>query len=748
MFEITYNGEEMLRNYKERRIAYKEGKYDFTFEERYLIYHCNLRNELVYLAIDIETGKGVEVQRRFAKAPYKKEEYFGIIPKILKAIKYTGDSRHISVAGSDPFATIDTIFKVILPRKGFKYRPEQARLSKNMYIAIAEKKAGICEAEVGSGKTLAYLVAALVAREQEIKHHKKDDPITITTSSIELQKNIMEKEIPMISEILNEAYILDYPVVAVLRKGKEHYMCPKRYAEYLKRGNKKPIAFEGVKLDDIVDLDTIALNEDIKEQICVKDSCHLCKHRSMCKYREHIDYCMGDQIDIQVTNHNLYLASMKNDFSILQPSTAVIVDEAHKLKDAAVDIFGTKLSLSEIEAYASMIRRVCREEIVKEMEETLRELINKSRKFFGAMSSYAVSYDDIEERNKLIELSDEEKEEILEITETLLEFENIKADIPKEYRGACINLIKKLEVFLDGHSYDVWIEKDDKTTSICSVTKHIGKRLYKTVWDRGVCHILTSGTISDGRNFHYFKREVGLDMFKVSEIIESRCSSPFDMEKNTRLYIPEDMPSVESEDYYDAVSKRIVELIKTTNGHTAILFTSYTAMQTIYQKTKNSLRKYKIFVMKKGDKQVIKKFKESKNGVIFATGSMWEGVNCVGDVLSSVIIPRLPFPMRSAVLEGKKESCTNSVEFISRFAVPEMIIKLRQGAGRLVRCETDTGVISILDSRANKYYYADVIRDAMKKHPVVTSLSEVDKFMREIKETAFFVNESSQKGCK
>ena len=171
-------------------------------------------------------------------------------------------------------------------------------------------------------------------------------------------------------------------------------------------------------------------------------------------------------------------------------------------------------------------------------------------------------------------------------------------------------------------------------------------------------------------------------------------------------------------------------------------------MQTVYEKTKNSLRKYKIFVMKKGDKQVIKRFKASKNGVIFATGSMWEGVNCVGDVLSSVIIPRLPFPMRSAVLEGKKESCTNSVEFISRFAVPEMIIKLRQGAGRLVRCETDSGVISILDSRANKYYYADVIRDSLKKHPVIVSLQEVDKFMHEIKDKAFFANESSQKRCK
>ena len=741
MFEITYNGEEMLRNYKQSRLAYKDGEYDFTFEDRYIIYHCNLCNELVYLAIDIETGKGIEVQRRFAKLPYKKEEHFGMIPKILKAIKCTGDTRHISVAGSDPFATIDTIFKVILPRKGYKYRPEQARLSKNMYIAITEKKAGICEAEVGSGKTLAYLVAALVAREQEIKHRTKDDPITITTSSIELQKNIMEKEVPMISDILNESYIMDCPVVAVLRKGKEHYMCPKRYAEYLKRGNEKPIAFEGVKLDGVVDLDTIAINEEIKEQICVKDSCHRCGCRSSCKYREYIDYCMGDQIDIQVTNHNLYLASMNNDYDILQRSTAVIVDEAHKFKDAAVDIFGTKISLSEIECFASMIRRVCREEVVKEMEDTLEDLLRLSRELFVALSEYAVSYDDIEGRNKLIELSDYEKEAILVLTETLLQFESIKSDIPKEHRGVCINLIRKLEVFLDGHTYDVWIEKDDQTISICSVTKHIGKRLFKTVWDRGVSHILTSGTISDGRNFHYFKHEVGLDMFKASEIIESRSSSPFDMAKNTRLYIPEDMPSVESEEYYDAISKRIVELIKTTNGHTAILFTSYTAMQTVYQKTKKALRNYKLFVMKKGDKQVIKKFKASQNGVLFATGAMWEGVNCVGDVLSSVIIPRLPFPIRSAVLEGKKESCANSVEFISRFAVPEMIIKLRQGAGRLVRCETDTGIISILDSRANKYYYADIIRDAMKKYPIVTSLSEVDKFVHEIKDDAFFCKE-------
>ena len=747
MFEITYNGEEMLRQFKERRIAYKEGEYDFTFESRYIIYHCNLCNDLVYLAIDLETSKGVEIQRRFGKQPYKKEQYYGMIPQILKAIKYTGDSRHISVAGSDPYATIDTIFGVILPRKGYKYRPEQARLSKRMYTALVEKKAGICEAEVGSGKTLAYLVAALIAREQEIKHRRKDDPITITTSSIELQKNILEKEIPMISDILTESYIIEVPVVAVLRKGKEHYMCPKRYQEYT-NSNNKPLAFNGVDIDKLVDLDTLAIEGSIKEQICVKDNCHLCKYRTMCEYRKHIDFCMSGQIDIQVTNHNLYFASMNNDYDILQKSTAVIVDEAHKIKDAAVDIFGTRISLFEIENFVALIKRVCKKSFVEEMNASLDRLEKYSQKLFNSMSKYAVSYDDIEERNKLIELSDEEKHALLALTELLLEFESVKSDIPKEYRGVCLNLIRKLEVFLDSSSNDVWIEKDEKTITMCSASKHIGRELFKTVWDRGVTHIVTSGTISDGRTFRYFKHEVGLDYFKSSEIVESRVSSPFDMEKNTRLYIPNDIPPVEEKKYYDAVAKRIVELIKTTNGHTAILFTSYTAMQTVYQKTQNSLRKYKVFVMTKGDKQVIQRFKHSKNGVLFATGAMWEGVNCVGDVLSSVIIPRLPFPMRSAVLEGKKESCTNSLEFINRYAVPEMIIKLRQGAGRLVRSETDTGIISILDSRANKFYYADIVRDALEKHPVITTLSEVHKFMHEIKDDAFFVNDSSQKRCK
>ena len=117
---------------------------------------------------------------------------------------------------------------------------------------------------------------------------------------------------------------------------------------------------------------------------------------------------------------------------------------------------------------------------------------------------------------------------------------------------------------------------------------------------------------------------------------------------------------------------------------------------------------------------------------------MWEGVDCVGDCLSSVIIVRLPFPIRSATMNEKKANSASVEEFIHRYAVPEMLIKLRQGAGRLVRCETDTGVLSILDCRANRGSYAANIQHTLRKYPIVNSISEVEEFMRSIKNDEYF----------
>ena len=139
--------------------------------------------------------------------------------------------------------------------------------------------------------------------------------------------------------------------------------------------------------------------------------------------------------------------------------------------------------------------------------------------------------------------------------------------------------------------------------------------------------------------------------------------------------------------------------------------------------------------MSRSNKTAITQFKNSGNGVLFASGSMWEGVDCSGDILSSVIIVRLPFPLRSQTMEFKKMSCKNTKEFVQKYAVPQMIIKLRQGAGRLIRNETDTGVLAILDARAAQDgAYRTRVLNTLRKYPLVSSISDVASFIDSVKD--------------
>jgi ATP-dependent DNA helicase DinG len=146
--------------------------------------------------------------------------------------------------------------------------------------------------------------------------------------------------------------------------------------------------------------------------------------------------------------------------------------------------------------------------------------------------------------------------------------------------------------------------------------------------------------------------------------------------------------------------------------------------------------------MFKSDKTSIQAFRKSKNGVLFASGSIWEGVDVVGDTLSSIIIVRLPFPIRSATMEEKKIASTDVGTFVMTYAVPEMLIKLRQGAGRLIRSETDTGVISILDTRAARGgAYNRQVRQALEKYPSVDSVEEIREFLKSVKTPEYFNTE-------
>ena len=287
----------------------------------------------------------------------------------------------------------------------------------------------------------------------------------------------------------------------------------------------------------------------------------------------------------------------------------------------------------------------------------------------------------------------------------------------------------------------IWIETDEnRLHSICSASKNIGRVLREYVWETSSSFVLTSGTMSDGVDFSFFEKENGIHQIAKMFRQTSMTASPFDYKNHTRLYMPKGIPLPEnnSPEYIAAISDEIVKIVKATNGHAAILFTSYKVLEAVYRQTKDRLTQYELIRMTRSNKSAIADFKKSKNGVLFASGSMWEGVDCIGDCLSSVIIPRLPFPMRSATMESKKEECNGLGEFVNTICVPEMLIKLRQGLGRLIRCETDTGLISILDTRATTGKYADKVGNVLAKYTKAETLDEVEAFFREVKSPAYF----------
>ncbi len=749
MFEFAYHDNELFENLKYQSRIHQKSEYDFTFENRFLIYHYPALNRYLYVAYDKKTGYGSEVCRR--KTEIKPVGYHTMLKDILYSIKYTGDSRYLGCFKQDPIKVIDSVFRVILPEYGYAVREEQIRLCKEMYIGLTKRQAAICEAEVGTGKTMAYLVAGLIAK---MTGFYTEEPVTITTSSIELQKAIVEREIPTLSKILYEYGLLDRPLTAVLRKGKDHYFCKMRYRDFVAAASEHPEKYAHLLRQFKVcnfencafDMDEIKMPTMLKAKISVQGNCAKCKMKNNCKYASFRERTSDiHKVDFQVTNHNLYLTDMRlrafEGNQLLLPSHYVIIDEAHKLREVSQCIFGEQLYQGAVPRYLNSVKFLCGEKTdLTEYKMLLSTANSLNERLFDSLRQKALTCE-ADEGVLLIDLNTEENKNISQLLETIKCIEHYRKKPTPHTAIRSHSIVEALKSMTATGRVNIWVEIDENGKfTLCSCTKQLGEVMYEKVWNRNRSHVLTSGTLSDGTDFEYLKDEIGLDHIKMHFLLETHTDSPFDYQNHARLYLPTGIPHpsvTDTETYINAIADNIEQLVHVTNGHTAILFTSYKTLHAVHGKLADKLNGYDVICMTKSNKTAIGDFKKSKNAVLFASGSMWEGVDVAGDKLSSVIIVRLPFPMASSFTELKKEGCEDIQEFIRSYAIPEMAIKLRQGVGRLIRTETDTGVVSILDARANDRY-RDIVGSVLGKYPKISSISEVEDFLRAVKPKEYF----------
>lgn len=722
--------------------------YDFTLMNRYVIFHSMSGIYAKYHVFD----KATRIQRRIldSRILYCEKNHSLLIPFVMYALRNeNGHPWSTKIQGNiEQQDLVNMIFRGVMPQLGFAIREEQIQMAKTMLEGLSKKKITLFEAGVGTGKTMGYLVAAFLVTRTETIYQYMQNPITIATSSIDLQRELVEKEIPKLSNALMRVGIIDRPLRVVVRKGKEHYFCVRRYFSLMRdlRQHSDKYQRQIDLLDSLdlayhgFDLDEVNIPNYLKQKICVSSSCRNCPQRIMCKYDEYMQFCKTrGAYDIQVTNHNMLLMSQKlkasGEADLLQDSNYFVIDEAHKLMEAANSIYGVELSRGDMflltDVLGNYVAKSAKE--YSRFSDLLERLESLNKKLFKSILAEVTSKED----RVSMKLSPAVVQMIDDLIVTINQINKYSL---KDYQVVrCQNMIATLRM-LKSKKNMCWIELDGgtETATLTSIPANISDLISKDLWQTPNSHwVLTSGTICDDSGFSYFKAELGMNK-QISEhsILEGRSGSPFDYGKNARLYIPDDLPlpTGEYEPYICAIAERIAQLVEATNGHTAVLFTSYRALNDVYNLLEKRLAHYPLMRMSRSNKLAINQFKESGNGVLFASGSMWEGIDCAGDILSSVIIVRLPFPARSQMMEFKKEQFGNVLNFVDSYATPQMLIKLKQGAGRLIRTEQDTGVVSVLDARAARHgAYHQRVRNAFNQYPLVHSVDEVRNFMSQVK---------------
>ena len=576
---------------------------------------------------------------------------------------------------------------------GLELREGQAEMADEVSRAIEDHVPLAVEAEVGTGKSFAYLIPAV------IKFSGDNQQIAIATSTIALQEQLYK-------DARNVLKMLNINADIVIAKGMRNYVCKRRLRVLLKK-NKEDTLLQKIwkaVTDGKQDRSDLRINipTELWGMICIRnygnEHCHICEHTTSCQYHQ-IRKKIRNGRNIVICNQNMLISHYLHENGIFNRNCSTfIIDEAHdiegKFREAYTESYSRtdmirtinrcaentpyqerKLSNTLAGSIGITIQKLY-EELVKQVHQKKKEFDEESKAYDFMMTKAVAGY-------------------ITELHRKFQRFERFTHVNTSEIQEFLYNILYPAE-------HIIWTE-DGTEISLCICPKDIRRKISFLLFAKGNV-ILTSATISDkhrGTTYErcgYYLDSIGFPAFgRVSE----PKRSPFDYDKNTIMYCSAALPYPrKKEEYRKASIDEIVKLLEVTNGKTLILFTSKTDMEYVYKRLSNMHLPYKILIQHSSSSQeyVLEKFRKDVNSVILGTGTFWEGINIEGESLSQVIIYKLPFPVPDPIIDYKMSVNDDPINDV---AVPEMIIKLKQGAGRLIRSASDKGIVSILDPRVS-----------------------------------------------
>ena len=625
----------------------------------------------------------------------------------------------------------EQIFREILLRHGMAVREEQIALCHEVLDTLYNKEISLCEAGVGIGKTLAYLVACILWQMHRPSQLKM--PVAISTSSVALQDAILNEYLPDLSAVLLAEGIITAPITAVVRKGKERFVCDARLAERQAKAISKGSRQKGSlrMAENVLDLDHIpGLSRYDRCRICVPQSCPRdCFLRLDCRYQQYLRDSMKP--DIQICNHNYLLANASHRLEerplLLRQYQALVVDEAHKLPDAARQMYTETLSAQDMDDLCSLLQQA-----------HFKGLSKRLRTVFLTLSISCAPSFAMPKRKISIPFSlTPFRQAAIADSINLLQYIGSQPDMPYylQYRLAEAESLLRL-FLLDVPTRILYLEfSADGQLTFCAASNRVPQLLRSALWNTREPTILTSGTLTAAGDFDHTEQLLGLAAY--APLRHFRAESPFNYRKKCLLYIPARRAAAVPENQY--LADQIVRLTAACHGHALVLFTSYRQMRNVYDALGGRLM-FPVFQAGRGQNRSIQQFKQSGNGVLFAAGSCWEGIDFPGDMVSLLIIAKLPFPIPDPVSNYERQQYPNLRDYINAEVIPEMQKKLRQGFGRAIRTEQDSCVVAILDERAGiggKYH--DAALAALPSCPTTEKIEDVQQFIREQKRPDYFL---------
>ena len=649
---------------------------------------------------------------------------------------------------------VETIFRQQLPARGMAVRAGQIELCHAMLDALYNKEVALCDAGVGLGKTYAYLVACLLWQRQ--RPRALWQPVVISTASVALQEAILQEYIPFLSSTLLQYGYLSEPIQAVLRKGKERFVCDLRLLE-----RQRQIAQRGEQFarraavlrqaQDCLDLDKLpGLSGFDRRLICVPEQCpRFCPARSRCRYQRYLRESNGSAVSIQVCNHNYLLADAlhrQNGWKpLLRDYQAAVIDEAHRLPEAAEQMLTKRLSLKGLR---QLIHRLEQQHLTRGAQQLraateVLAAVCQPQEPDRARTERQVSYQPTQKCQAALTGLQTCIGELLRRYQTRLPL-SLRHQLQATSETAAL-FARPQDDWITYIEYGAVPEgQADTAFSLCAVPRDQPRHLHELLWQREKPVILTSGTLAAGDDFTHIRRQLGLGDGTAVQTVQ--VASPFDYAKNCLLVFPpratarqRGKPNEEVTSH-ERLARQIEQLVRTAHGHTLVLFTSYDQMGHVHEQLEGRLP-VPLFKAPRGGQWFVEQFKRCENAVLLAGGPCWEGVDFPGDLVALLVIVRLPFPVPDPVREARRQQYPDLHSYIHAEIVPEMQQKLRQGFGRAIRTETDSCAVAILDPRATpggRYHQA--VLDALPAGiPVTTEINEIQTFLRARKGPDFFL---------